>query len=70
MIAGEGSGLVATAGLRAAVEGPTGHIIGLCGWLEAGLTVRRLEANVLGQPAGGIAGPYLLIAAGGRFGPG
>jgi len=67
---GEGSALVVTAGLRAAVEGPTGHIIGLGGWLEAGLTVRRLDAQVQGQDAAGISGPYLLIAAGGRFGPG
>jgi len=70
VVAGQGSGLVATAGLRATIEGPIGHVIGLCGWLEGGMTVRRLDADVLGAPAAGIAGPYLLIAAGVRFGPG
>jgi hypothetical protein len=69
IVAGQGSGLVATAGLRAAIEGPVGHVIGLCGWLEGGLTVRHLDADVLGAPSAGIAGPYLLIAAGVRFGP-
>jgi hypothetical protein len=67
--AGEGTGLVATAGVRAAVEGPAGHLMGLVGWLEAGVTVRRLDADVQDQPAAGISGPYILLAAGVKFGP-
>src|SRR5262245_5184673 len=67
--AGEGSGLVGTAGIRAAVAGPTAHVIRLFGHVEGGLTIRRLDADVFGQPAAGISGPYLMVAAGVAFGP-
>ena len=36
---------------------------------KAGITVRRLDADVNGQPAAGVSGPYLIIALGARRGP-
>jgi hypothetical protein len=65
----DGWGIVSTVGLRAAAEAPTASIIRLLAYVEAGLTVRRLDADVNGQPAAGISGGYVILAAGVRFGP-
>jgi hypothetical protein len=65
----EGSFLVATAGARAAVEVPAAHVVRAFAWAEAGLTLRHLDADVDGRPAAGISGPYIMVAAGLRFGP-
>jgi len=70
VVPGQGSGLVATAGVRAMVDGPAAHMFGLVGWLEAGMTARRLDADVFGQPVAGISGPYIMLAAGVKLGPG
>ena len=65
----DGSGLVSTVGLRAAAEGPASSAIRLLAYLEAGLTVRSLEADVNNQPAAGVSGPYFMLALGARLGP-
>ena len=64
-----GSNVVGTVGLRAAAEGPATTIVRLLAYVEAGWTVRWLEADVNGQTSAGISGAYLLLAAGVRFGP-
>jgi len=68
-VAGSGSGLVGTAGARAAAEGPAASVIRLFGYVEGGYTMRWLDARVFGETASGVAGPYLMLAAGVRFGP-
>lgn len=65
----DGSGLVSTIGLRAAAEGPASSTIRLLAYLEGGLTVRSLEADVNNQPAAGVSGPYFMLALGARLGP-
>jgi len=65
----DGSGLVSTVGLRAAAEGPASSSIRLLAYLEGGLTVRNLEADVNNQPAAGVSGPYFMLALGARLGP-
>jgi hypothetical protein len=70
LIANEGSFFVATAGVRAAIEAPARHVVRAFGYAEAGLTIRHLEAEVDGAPAAGISGPYIMFAAGLKFGPG
>jgi len=60
---------VSTVGLRAAAEGPASSAIRLLAYLEGGLTVRHLEADVNNQPAAGVSGPYFMLALGARFGP-
>jgi hypothetical protein len=65
----DGSGLVSTVGLRAAAEGPASSAVRLLAYLEGGLTVRSLEADVNNQPAAGISGPYFMLALGARLGP-
>jgi len=65
----DGSGLVSTVGLRAAAEGPASSAIRLLAYLEGGLTVRNLEADVNNQPEAGVSGPYFIIALGARLGP-
>jgi len=67
---GEGAALVATIGLRAAIEAPAARMFRAFGYVDGGMTVRRLDAIVDGEPAAGISGPYLMLAAGVRFGPG
>ncbi|HEY7372774.1 MAG TPA: hypothetical protein VIF57_11480 [Polyangia bacterium] len=70
LIPSEGTFLVGTAGLRAAIEAPARHAVRAYGYAEGGLTIRHLEAEVDGAPAAGISGPYIMFAAGLRFGPG
>jgi hypothetical protein len=70
VVPAEGSNLVATAGIRATIEAPAPHVVRAFACGEGGLTVRWLDAAVLGQTAAGISGPYLMIALGVRFGPG
>ena len=65
----DGSGLVSTLGLRAAAEGPASSGIRLLAYVEGGITVRSLEADVNNQPAAGISGPYFILALGARLGP-
>jgi hypothetical protein len=65
-----GSNVVGTVGLRAAAEGPAATIVRALAYIEAGWTVRWLDADVNGQTSAGISGAYLLLAAGIRFGPG
>jgi hypothetical protein len=69
VVSGRGSGIVGTAGLRVAAEGPAGGALRLLAYLEGGMTIRRLDADVEGRPEAGVAGAYLLLAAGIRFGP-
>jgi hypothetical protein len=69
LAATSGSNVVGTVGLRAAAEGPAATIVRLLAYVEAGWTVRRLDADVNGQTSAGISGAYLLLAAGVRFGP-
>ena len=64
-----GSNVVGTVGLRAAAEGPATTIVRLLAYVEAGWTVRWLDADVNRQASAGISGAYLLLAAGVRFGP-
>ena len=61
---GTGSGMVSSAGLRVAVEGPSEAKIrpGLA--LESGAMLQGINGNVSGQTATGIAGYYLLAAVG------
>jgi hypothetical protein len=66
---GQGTALVGTVGLRAMGEGPASAVLRVYGYVEAGETVRSFDANVAGTPATGIAGFYLTVAAGLRFGP-
>jgi hypothetical protein len=70
VVPAEGSNLVATVGVRATIEAPTPHRLRGFAAAEGGLTVRWLDAAVLGQTAAGISGPYLMVALGVRFGPG
>jgi hypothetical protein len=70
VVPSEGSNLVAMVGLRATVEAPAPRLVRAFACAEGGLTVRWLDAAVLGQTAAGISGPYLMIALGVRFGPG
>jgi len=65
----DGSGLVSTVGLRAAAEGPASSSIRLLAYVEGGLTVLSLEADVNNQPAAGVSGPYFILAVGARLGP-
>jgi hypothetical protein len=65
----DGSGLVSTVGLRAAAEGPASSAIRLLAYLEGGITVLSLEADVNNQPAAGVSGPYFMLALGARLGP-
>jgi hypothetical protein len=65
----DGSGLVSTVGLRAAAEGPASNAIRLLGYLEGGITVISLEADVNNQPAAGVSGPYFILGLGARLGP-
>ena len=67
---GEGAALVATIGARAAIEAPAARLFRAFGYIDWGMTARKLDAIVDGEPAAGIAGPYLMLAAGVRFGPG
>ena len=60
--------LIATAGLRAAAEGPSWSAVRVTGYVEGGYTIRHFDATVNNQPAAGISGGYLLIALGLRFG--
>jgi len=69
VIPGEGSGVVSTVGVRAGIEGPVPRVLRFFGYLEGGGTVLGLNANVAGQPAIGMSGPYGLLAVGVRFGP-
>jgi hypothetical protein len=70
VIPGRGSGIVGTAGLRAAAEGPAAsQVLRLLAYVEGGWTIRWLDAVVDGQAAGGITGAYLVVGAGVRFGP-
>jgi hypothetical protein len=69
VVPGSGSGFVSTLGVRAGIEAPATSSIRGCAIVEGGGTIRRLDANVGGQPGAGIAGPYLMIAVGVRFGP-
>ena len=69
VVVGDGSGLVSTFGLRAAAEGPASSAIRLLAYLEGGITVRSLEADVNNQPGAGVSGPYFIIALGARLGP-
>ena len=69
VIVRDGSGLVSTVGLRAAAEGPASSAIRLLGYLEGGITVLSLEADVNNQPAAGVSGPYFILALGARLGP-
>ena len=64
-----GSNTIATLGLRVAAEAPAAMILRLLAYVEAGWTVRWFDAEVNGQPTAGIAGFYLLLGAGVRFGP-
>jgi hypothetical protein len=64
-----GSNVVGTVGLRASAEGPAARIVRFLAYVEAGWTVRWLDADVNGQTSAGISGAYLLLAAGFRFGP-
>src|SRR5262249_12048041 len=70
LIANEATFLVATAGGRAALAAPTSHVLRVLVYAEGGLTIRHLDATVDGAPAAGISGPYIMIAAGLKFGPG
>ena len=63
-----GSNVVGTVGLRAAAEGPAATVVRVLAYVEAGWTVRWLDADVNGQTSAGISGAYLLLAAGVRFG--
>jgi hypothetical protein len=69
VIPGRGSGIIATVGLRAALEGPAAGALRLLAYVEGGATVRRLDADVDGRAVAGINGTYLLLGAGIRFGP-
>jgi hypothetical protein len=69
IVPASGSNLVSTLGLRAAAEGPASGVIRLFGYAEGGFTLLGLDAKVLGQTATGVSGPYLMLAAGVRFGP-
>jgi hypothetical protein len=69
VVPGSGSGFVSTLGVRAGIEVPATSSIRACAIVEGGGTIRRLDANVGGQPGAGIAGPYLMLAVGVRFGP-
>jgi len=44
-------------------------VLRIFGYLEGGGAVLGLNANVAGQPAIGMSGPYGLLAVGVRFGP-
>jgi len=65
----DGSGLVSTVGLRAAAEGPASSAIRLLAYVEGGITVRNLEADVNNQPEAGVSGPYFILPPGARLGP-
>jgi len=69
VIPGSGSGWVSTLGVRVGIEAPATSSIRACAIVEGGGTIRRLDANVAGEPGAGIAGPYLMLAVGVRFGP-
>jgi hypothetical protein len=69
IVPASGSNLVSTLGLRAQAEGPASSVIRLFGYAEGGFTLLGLDAFVFGQPATGVSGPYLMLAAGLRFGP-
>lgn len=66
---GTGWGLVSTAGARAAAEGPASGEVRAFGYVEGGYTVRGLDALAAGQQVAGIAGAYLTLAIGVKFGP-
>jgi hypothetical protein len=69
VVPGSGSGFVSTLGVRVGIEAPATGSIRACAIVEGGGTIRRLDANVAGEPGAGIAGPYLMFAVGVRFGP-
>jgi len=69
VVPASGSNLVSTLGLRAQAEGPGSSVIRLFGYVEGGFTLLGLDAIVFDQPATGVSGPYLMLAAGVRFGP-
>jgi hypothetical protein len=65
--ADSGSGLVATVGLRAALEAPTSRRLRAHVAIEAGETLRRLTADVNGAATTGISGPYVVVGVGGAL---
>ncbi len=69
VVSGSGSGFVSTLGVRVGIEAPATSSLRACAIVEGGGTIRRLDANVGGEPGAGIAGPYLMLAVGVRFGP-
>jgi hypothetical protein len=62
--AGSGSGLVATAGVRVALEAPTSRSLRAHVSIEAGETLRRLTADVNGTATTGVSGPYGIVGVG------
>jgi hypothetical protein len=69
VVPGQGTALVGTIGVRALVEAPASTSLRVYGYVEVGETVSSFDANVGGRPATGIAGFYVTLAAGLRFGP-
>jgi len=55
--------------LVGASGGGKSSAIRLLAYLEGGITVRSLEADVNNQPGAGVSGPYFIIALGARLGP-
>jgi hypothetical protein len=64
--AGAGDGFVAAVGARVAVQVPASYWLRFHAAGEAGGVVRRLDADVNGAAAAGIAGAYVSVAVGVR----
>jgi len=65
----DGSGLVVSAGGRAAFEAPTSRSVRVLAIVAAGAIARPVIATVAGATAAGIAGAYLLFGLGVSFAP-